>query len=816
MATDPATIGQPSAQPAVDPNAAVYEALRRADAAGDADAVARLSLYIKQQHAPAPITDSGTTMGFAEDAPAEASRQLSAEDSATFYKMLRGDGMPKATAAELRHFVGSKGLSLDNAEQIVDQRDKGEGVVGQITYPLPKVENTDGPAATTARGAMDTLTFGTLPKLGAGIAGIESAVKGDGFLDRYHEMLDHNNGVVASDQAEHPYYRIAGQLLTGLAIPTGLEGVGFKAGSAALREGASLQEARGVAMAAVRNRMAITGGAYGAAHGAGSADNIPDAIKGAATEGALGATGGLAFGAAGQYIDPAIQASRIAARGAPSSANEAFDYAARRVGDFTGDGPVQYLAADRPDALPSQWATSLTNLTLGGIPLSDAARKVVQSAKDARDSIAAKIGNFRTNEGGSADTIYAGQRLQRGAQAFLNQSEKRADDLYEAIPIAPDRPGVLTNTRAALSDLTKGFTSNEALSKLWADNPRLRATLDALTPEKSPIFKEGLAGGGGADVGATQVGTAFKDGQLSWNDMKRFRSIIGRVIGRPGLEADGDQIDALRKVYAGLSEDMRATASGAGAPALKAFQRANDYFSARQQRISDTLAPIFGKNLDATPEDAYRALLGWSKGQGGDFAAVARTIRSLPEDDANTVRATILNSLGKVSKGRQDETGSVFSPSDFVTHWNDLSDRAKGVLFQGDARKAIDDLVTVASGMKAGAQKFANTSKTGIAIGATGTISGAIAHPLLAPFSIMGQIGAGYLLGKPAFARWLTSYIKKPNAAAALAHIQKLGSIAKTEPAIADDVLQIQQRLAASFAGAPMKAAAQPDSQDKQ
>jgi hypothetical protein len=83
-------------------------------------------------------------MGFAEDAPTEASRQLSEEDSATFYKMLRGDGMPKASADELRRFVGSKGLQLDNAEQIVAQRDKGQGVVGQITYPLPKVENIDG------------------------------------------------------------------------------------------------------------------------------------------------------------------------------------------------------------------------------------------------------------------------------------------------------------------------------------------------------------------------------------------------------------------------------------------------------------------------------------------------------------------------------------------------------------------------------------------------------------------------------------------------------------------------------------------------
>lgn len=758
---------------------------------------------------PAPISDTGTTLGFVEDKPQEASLQLSPEDTATFYKMLRGDGVPRASADELRRFVGSKGMTLNNAEEIVAARDKpGGGVNGQISYPLPKVENQDGIAGTAARGIADTLSFGTLPKVGALISGTEAALQGGNFSDAYHRTLDQNNAVVAADEEAHPYYRIAGQLLGGLLIPSGLEGVGYRAGAGALRSGASMEEARAIAATAVRNRLAATGGAFGAAHGAGSADNISDAIKGAATEGALGATGGLALGAAGQALDPALQAARVAARGAPSTANEAFDQAAQRVGEFTGKGRVDYLAADRPDSLPSQWATSLTNLTLGGIPLTDAARKVVDSAKSARDAIAAKIGNFRTNEGGSADVVYAGQRLQKGATAFLNSSEKRAGDLYEAIPIAPDRPSVLTNTRRVLSDLTQGFQSNEELSRLWADNPRLRSTLQALTPDTSPIREPGMTG-----VGGNQIGTAFENGQLSWQDLKRFRTIVGQIIGKPGLENDGSQIEALRKLYAGLSADMRATVEGVGPAATKAFDRANSYWSGRQNRISEVFTPIFGKSLDASPEDAYRALLGWSKQQGGDFTSVARAIRSLPEDDANTVRATILNSLGRVSKGRQDATGNVFSPADFVTHWNELGERAKSVLFQGDARKAIDDLVTVASGMKA-ASKFANTSKTGIAVGATSTISSAIASPLSLPFSIIAQIGAGKLLGNPRFARWLTSFAKKPNAAAALSQVQRLGSLAKAEPQIADDVLQVQQRLAQAFAGGGSRPLAAQDKQD--
>jgi hypothetical protein len=68
------------------------------------------------------------------------------------------------------------------------------------------------------------------------------------------------------------------------------------------------------------------------------------------------------------------------------------------------------------------------------------------------------------------------------------------------------------------------------------------------------------------------------------------------------------------------------------------------------------------------------------------------------------------------------------------------------------------------------------------------------------------QVGAGKLLASPKFARWLASAPKKPNAAAQLAHINRLTRIATANPVIANDVLGLQERLAKAFTQQPVAA----------
>lgn len=740
----------------------------------------------------AQLDRSGTVEeGQFGDGPDQPSRRLAPEDEAEYLRMLQGG----ASADQLRAFMASKGATLVNADQLVAAREKAGKINPDIVYKFAPAETSIG--GSLARGAVDSALLGFADEIKGVAKGAGALLTGGDFGDAYTSSVDQSRGQFASDEEEHGWSRLAGQLLGGLSLPLGLEkagletvkAVGFAAGRDALRTGATMEEARVIAAKAITKRLAAEGAAYGGAYGAGSADgDIGDRLTGGVIGAAAGAGIGAGAGKVGEIISPIAHAAAQSAATRPATEAQAFVKAAERQG-------IDYLPADRPGALPTQWATSLTNLTLGGIPLTEAAERTVASAKAARDRIAQDVGVVR-------DSFGAGTSAQRGADQFIAGTADRGGKLYEAIPIKGDADATLSGTRTALADLNAGLASNPELSALISD-PRLRAYEDAIVGKTNKI-PTGLL-----DINGNPITRdVLAGGKLSWHDLKSFRTYIGEKAGQPSLQSDISQ-DALRKLYAGLSQDMAETAAANGPKALSAFNRANSYWRARQDRIDNVLTAILGKNLDQSAEGAFSRIQGWSKKEGGDSATLTHLFRSLPAEEADTVRASVINRLGMAAPGRQDQTQEVFSPAEFMTQWSKMSDRAKAVLFQGEHKQALNDLVTVASGMKA-SSKYANTSRTGIAVGAASTLSAAMANPVYGALAIAGQIGAGKLLGSTRVARWLAAYAKKPDAASALAHVKRLGTIAKAEPAIANDVLALQERLASAFV--PTKIAAdEPD-----
>lgn len=736
-----------------------------------------------------------TQGGFADELPPQPLSKLSPQDEAQYQALLH-----TGTADQIRSFLAERAYSPEwDISGFTKARDKAiasghpDAVNYAVTYALPKVETTTGGAL--GRGALDAGTLGFADELHGAAKGAAAALSGGNFSDAYNETVDQDRALAAGDEENHTAARLAGQLLAGIVLPAGaeragiasaLEATGLAAGKAALREGLSLPEARAIASRAVARRVIAEGAGYGAAYGTGEADGGPGKrLLGAATGAASGAVGAGLASAAGKGIGSAL-AKRAASKAASGEGARQFADAAERQG-------IDYLAADRPDALPSQWATSLTNLTLGGIPLTEAAQKTVATAKAARDRIAQGLGFVR-------DATGAGEAAQAGARKWMDATQGRASKLYDAIPIPNERLALLSGTKQALGDLTTGLKSNAELSKLISDK-RLQGYADAIEGRTEQIPTGILDAAGNPITKPVQRG-----GALSWEDLKKFRTYVGELAGKPSMQSDTSQ-QALQRLYGALSQDMKATATQQGGGAVTAFNRANTYWRGRQARIDSVVTPILGKNLDQSGEQALKRIQQWAKADTGDFVKTAKLFRSLPQEEADSVRASIVSRLGRVSKGRQDETGDVFSPSDFVTHWNDLDSKAKSVLFPGELRKDLDDIVKVASGMKASG-KYANTSKTGIAIGATGTIGSLVSNPVLGALGVVGQIGAGKLLGNPRFAKWLAGLAKKPNPSATMAHIQRLSAIARSEPAIANDILNLQERLAGAFASTPAQVAA--------
>jgi hypothetical protein len=268
--------------------------------------------------------------------------------------------------------------------------------------------------------------------------------------------------------------------------------------------------------------------------------------------------------------------------------------------------------------------------------------------------------------------------------------------------------------------------------------------LDALTPQAEPT---GVLDAAGKPI------TRPQGGGLSWDDLRAFRSRVGEIIGQPGLASDGAQIGQLRALYGALSDDIRQTATEYGPKAEGAWSRWNNYARARSNRIENVVSLILGKDGERGAQSAFEAMQRLASDKGGDPIKLARALRSMPEEEANSVRATMLDDLGTASAGKQDHTGTIFSPAEFVTSWNKISDRAKNVLFTGEHRDAINDIVKVLSGMKA-STKFANTSKTGIGVVAsTHTIPMMLANPIVGAIDMALQYGGGKLLSSPAVSR---------------------------------------------------------------
>jgi hypothetical protein len=154
------------------------------------------------------------------------------------------------------------------------------------------------------------------------------------------------------------------------------------------------------------------------------------------------------------------------------------------------------------------------------------------------------------------------------------------------------------------------------------------------------------------------------------------------------------------------------------------------------------------------------------------------------------VRASIIGSMGK--KGDNAD----FSLDTFLRNWENVGDTSARAYFGPESRAALDDLALVAKGSKQ-AMGYANRSNTGGVVGNLGTLATGVAGLPWFIGSVAGQYGLGRLLASPRFARWLARAPK--TTLNDEAYLDRLSRIARAEPAIANEVLGLQQRLRDAF-----------------
>ena len=537
---------------------------------------------------------------------------------------------------------------------------------------------------------------------------------------------------------ERPLSYGAGQLAGAFLLPTGAPGAARTAGVSALRAGEGMAAARAAASSAATRRMMAEGAAYGTVHGAGSADgDIEDRLAGAAVEGALGALGGKVVGKVGEKV--ATRAPRTT--GAPSDAAE-YAAAAER------QDIVPYAPDMSPRAAAAAGKLAQTQAGVGRIV--DRAQLTQDTAKAARDRIARSIGQPMEGEG-------LGYRVAQGAAAAIKREHDKGQALYR------------TAERAAGDARIR---PTEAFQTLSDEIDAMAET--GLSETAANIFK--------------RVRDRMTEGPMTVQALRDVRTSLREDLATFNVRGGASSARA-KRVMDAITKDIDDGLRSQGlAEAADTFQRADGQWQSYIDLTDNVVTPLIGKDGNASGEQVTKRLM--ADLQGNNARAV-KLLNALPAEEQSIARASVIQAMGRASKGRQNAEGDAFSLSDFLTHWDTMGETAKLAYFGRDARAALNDLAVVAQGSKA-SQRFANHSNSGGAINAIPEVGLGLAT---AGLSALATNVSARMLTSQRMVRWLAGAAKKPNPAASAAHVERLSSIAKAEPALANEILGLQSML---------------------
>ncbi len=419
---------------------------------------------------------------------------------------------------------------------------------------------------------------------------------------------------------------------------------------------------------------------------------------------------------------------------------------------------IDVLPADVGGAMTRTVTAAAKQTPLGAGPIVNAANKSVASAGEASKRIAATAGQ-------ATDDFGAGEIGQRAAHAVVKKTSslggrlyKRAERLSEGAMVQATKAGQMVDDHIA--ELSQTPTTNAAAISI------MQGLKDDLT---NPLTVQAIRG---------------------------IRTHIRAKIVKEGLRKTDFERRAL-EILDSASDDIGvALKSKPGAAA--AYRTADKFWRARVEQIDEVLAPIIGKGKSEI--DAFRAIERMA-GKNGDPKKLARLMNAIPEDDAGSITATIIEKFGKAGDGAQNAAADVFSPATFLTNWTKMPARTKAVLFghSPELRSALNDLATVTGGMKAAA-KYANSSNSGGVVGtlATGALlTQSIAAPVLTASLLGLQYATGRLMASPAFVRWLAGTAKaaKHPGFTMRAAMPKLTAIASQNPSIAGEIKAFQRAL---------------------
>ena len=195
---------------------------------------------------------------------------------------------------------------------------------------------------------------------------------------------------------------------------------------------------------------------------------------------------------------------------------------------------------------------------------------------------------------------------------------------------------------------------------------------------------------------------------------------------------------------------------------------------------------------------------------------LATFLRSIPRDEANEVRSTLISQLGKATDGNQNAAGDAFSFDTFLTNWNRIKGSRERI-FSRDSYLALNKLAKVAEKAKeAGRSRNMTNSGNVVLTGATfapagSILAGNLTGPLATVGMALGQYGGGKLLASPRFAQRLANMPTQPQNALRFWQGDWVNKVARSEPAVAAELIGLRDYMVRSLSNNAPRLAASPN-----
>lgn len=588
-----------------------------------------------------------------------------------------------------------------------------------------------GPVEAFGRSAAAGASFGLAPAIegamAAGTAG--QAPKGvesePSAIDAIHGLirmgLEHFLSPEGKRAATEAYSKARGESQAALEAGREQHPVASFAGEMA---GALAVPVPGLAAAAAPARIArgaAFGAAGGAAYGAGSGisegKDAAGIAKKAVVGGGLGAVTGGAFAGA---LGP--RAAAAASTRGERAAETARDLGAPLPRGVTSDRRV----------------VQNTTASLRQVPV--VGPRIGQAVERTQEAAGNRIGDIaRGMTGGAQDRAAVDVAVRPGLEHVIDVNRARIDANYDAVRRAIDlnQQFTMPRTQAALSQIMR--------ARHAAGQPRPDNGLDQfINVSQGATFN----GAHRARVDAREAGNG--------------------LVPHPGYnKADYNRLTAAMTMD--LRDMVAAAARGTGGrpatrpqqvAAVRSFTDAEGEFGPLAEQNG-----MLRRLIDSRGEGAIATLLGAAREKGGDIRLLAQLRGSMRPADYQQVGGMLLTELG-----HQNATGE-FSLSKFVTNWDKVSDRAKGVLFSPQHLRNIEDIAEMGTHIKSALKEsssshsasflvFLDLAKDAALLGAD-VMSGGLGLGTAAGVGTSGGIALlARWLGNPAIASSMASWTR--------------------------------------------------------